>query len=320
MLLPAAVASDHSTSHIVQSLVTNLVIAAAKGVAALYTGSGAMLAETLHSAADCANQVLLLVGVNRAKRPPDAAHPLGYGRAAYFWSFMVAQLLFAGGGVYSIYEGVHKIQHPDPVERVWLGLTILGFSLVLEGRATLANLQEMRKRAKGKPLMRYIRDTKDGDLVVVFGENSAATLGLIFAMAAICLASLTGDARWDGIGTLVIGVILVSVALFLAIEIKSLLVGEAADPEIEAAAREIAKKHPHLEQVLSVITMQQGPGEVMVALKVRFCSELTGDQICDAINDFETAMRQRCPEAKWLFLEPDIIHSGSKTGPHVSRN
>lgn len=312
-------ASD-STSHILQSLVTNAVIAAAKGVAALFTGSGAMLAETLHSAADCGNQLLLLMGVSQAKRPPDAAHPLGYGRSAYFWSFMVAQLLFLGGGVYSIYEGVHKIQHPDPVEKVWLGLTILGFSLVLETRATWLNVREMRKRAKGKPLLRYIRDTKDGDLVVVFGENSAATLGLIFAMLAIALAAVTGDARWDGIGTLVIGIILVSVAAFLAIEIKSLLVGEAADPEIEAAAREIAKEHRHLKEVLQVITMQQGPGEVLVSLKVRFCSELTGDQICEVINEFEAALRKRCPEARWLFLEPDIVHSKATTEARASLN
>jgi cation diffusion facilitator family transporter len=307
------VASDHSTSHILQSLVTNLVIAAAKGVAALFTGSGAMLAETLHSAADCGNQLLLLMGVSRARRPPDATHPLGYGRSAYFWSFMVAQLLFLGGGVYSIYEGVHKIQHPEPVDKVWLGLLILGFSLALEGRATWSNIREMKQRARGKTLLRYIRDTKDSDLVVVFGENSAATLGLIFAMAALGLASTTGDPRWDGIGTLVIGLILVSVAAFLAVEIKSLLVGEAADPEIESAARAIAKEHRHLKEVLEVITMQQGPGEVMVSLKVRFCSELTGDQICEVINEFEAALRKRCPEAKWLFLEPDIIHSSATT-------
>jgi cation diffusion facilitator family transporter len=312
------VASD--TSHIVQSLITNAVIAAGKGVAALFTGSGAMLAETLHSAADCGNQVLLLVGVNRSKKPPDAMHPLGYGRAAYFWSFMVAQLLFLGGGVYSIYEGVHKIQHPDPVEKVWLGLLILGAALVLEGRATWSNIREMKKRAKGKPLMRYLRDTKDGDLVVVFGENSAATLGLAFAMVALVLASVTGDARWDGIGTLVIGIILVSVAVFLAIEIKSLLMGEAADPEIEAAARAIAKEHRNLQEVLQVITVQQGPGEVMVSLKVRFCPELTADQICDAINDFESAMRKRCPEARWLFLEPDITHSKETTAARAALN
>src|SRR6185503_15785226 len=189
--------SGGSNSHIIQSLAVNAAIAVAKGVAAFYTGSGAMLAETIHSAADCGNQLLLLLGVKRAAKKPDAKHPLGYGRSLYFWSFMVALLLFSGGGMFSIYEGIHKLQHRQPVDKLWLGLIILGVSLLIEGWALLGNLREMNRRRAGKPFLRYLRDTKDSDLVVVFGENLAAVLGLGLAMVALVVAKETGDSRWD---------------------------------------------------------------------------------------------------------------------------
>jgi len=299
------VAEQHSTAHILQSLFVNLAIAAAKGIAAFFTGSGAMMAETLHSAADCGNQVLLLVGVRRAAKPADASHPLGYGRALYFWSFMVALLLFLGGGSYSVYEGIHKLLHPEPVERVWLALSILGFSLLLEGGATLSNLREIRKRARGRSLLGYLRTTKDSDLVVVFGENSAASLGLVLAMTALSLAWVTGDARWDAMGSLVVGLVLIGVAVFLAVEVKSLLLGEAADPEIELAVREIAGDSASIKAVLRLITIQQGPGEALVAMKIMVPAELSSDGVIDAINDFETKLRARCPEVRWCFVEPD---------------
>jgi cation diffusion facilitator family transporter len=310
--------AEHSTKHIVQSLVVNAAIAAAKGVAAVYTGSGAMLAETLHSGADCGNQVLLLIGMKQARRPPSKKHPLGHGRNAYFWSFMVALLLFVGGGVYSIYEGIHKTLHPEPVEKVWLGLAILGFSIALEGASTFSNIREINKRRGAKSFVRYLRETKDSDLVVVFGENSAATLGLAVAMIALTLASVTGDGHWDGIGSLVVGVVLIAVALFLAVEVKSLLVGESGDPEIEKAAREIAAAHENLEKVLEVITMQQGPGEVLVALKIRFSANLSSDQVSHAINDFEVSLRKRRPEAKWVFVEPDLPPSDESAAVKAS--
>jgi cation diffusion facilitator family transporter len=298
--------AEHSTSHILQSLAANAVIATAKGIAAVFTGAGAMLAETLHSFADCGNQILLLVGVKRAQRPASAAHPLGYGRALYFWSFMVALLLFVGGGCYSIYEGIHKLREPEPVERVWLGLAILGFSLLIEGGSTLSNLREMGRRRGKKSLITYLRATKDSDLVVVFGENAAASLGLVLAMVALLLAHATGDGRWDAIGSLAIGAVLIGVAVFLAVEVKSLLIGESADPEIEIAAREIAGESPHFKALLSILTVQQGPGEVVVAMKVRLSSELTSDEVCEAINVFERRLKARCPEVRWSFIEPDL--------------
>lgn len=299
-------AGDHSSAHIIQSLVANLLIAAAKAVAAVFTGSGALLAETLHSFADCGNQLLLLLGVRVSRRPPSATHPLGYGRSLYFWSFMVALLLFTGGGMFSVYEGLHKLGHPEPVENPWVGVGVLVVSLLIEGWATLQNIVEMNRRRGAKPFLRYLRETKDSDLVVVFGENSAAVLGLVFALAALGVASATGDPRWDAIGTLAIGVVLIGVAVFLAVEVKSLLVGEAADPEIAAAIPEVAAADPRMTRLLRLITVQQGPGEVLAVMKFGFAPGLSVDEACRAINDFEARLRARCPEVKWCFVEPDI--------------
>ena len=295
-----------STAHIIQSLVANTAIAAAKGVAAVFTGSGAMVAETIHSTADCGNQLLLLLGVKRSGKPADAAHPLGYGRALYFWSFMVALMLFLGGGVFSIYEGIHKIRHPEPVERVWLGLLILGFSLAVEGWATIGNIRELGRRRGKVRFFRYLRDTKDSDLVVVFGENSAAVLGLTLAMGALGIARATGDGRWDGVGSAAIGVVLIAVAVFLAVEVKSLLIGERADPAIDEAVHELIRADARIHEVLQLITVQQGPGEVLVAIKLRVRPDLTAEELGHAINEFEVKLRAARPEARWCFVEPDL--------------
>jgi cation diffusion facilitator family transporter len=284
----------------------NLVIAAAKFGAALFTGSGAMLAEAIHSFADCGNQLLLLRGVRESRRPPDASHPLGYGRTLYFWSFMVALLLFSGGGVFSIYEGFHHWQHPEKVENLTLALGILGFSLLLEGWATWGNIRELNTRRGAIPFVRYLQQTKESDLVVVFGENAAAVLGLGLALVAVVLTKLTGDLRFDAAGTVLVGVVLVGVAVFLAVEVKSLLVGEAADPRISAAASELAIAHPKIDRMLACITVQQGPGEVFVAIKVKIERGLSGEELVDVINDFEEQLRQRCPEVQWCFVEPDF--------------
>ncbi|HKE13357.1 MAG TPA: cation diffusion facilitator family transporter [Kofleriaceae bacterium] len=298
--------AGHGAGHIIQSLVANLLIALSKGVAAAFTGSGALLAETLHSLADCGNQLLLLLGVNRARQPPTPAHPLGFGRVLYFWSFMVALLLFTGGGVFSLYEGIHKFRHPEPVGTLWLGMVILAVSLLIEGWATLGNIRDMNRRRGARPFLRYIRETKDSDLVVIFGENSAAVVGLVFAMLALVAASVTGDGRWDAAGSMAIGAVLVVVAVFLAVEVKSLLVGESADPEVELIARELVAADPRLVEMINCITIQQGPGEVLVALKIRFQSELTADGVSRAIDEFERRLRERAPCVRWSFVEPDL--------------
>lgn len=297
--------AGESTGEILRSLAVNAIIAACKGVAAAITGSGAMLAETLHSFADCGNQLLLLKGVSATRRPPDHAHPLGYGRTMYFYSFIVALLLFFGGGVFSIYEGVHKLEHPEPVGDVSVALIILAVSIALEGWSTLGNIRTLNQRRGATRFWRYLRDTKDSDLIVVFGENSAAVLGLLFAIAALGLAYVTGDGRWDAAGSVAIGLVLILVATFLAREVKSLLVGEAADPALLGCFEELAELDPNVERVLNVLTLQQGPGEIVVAAKLKFRPGLETDALVEAINAFERALKARVPEVRWSFIEPD---------------
>jgi cation diffusion facilitator family transporter len=245
--------------------------------------------------------------VKQSKRPPTREHPLGHGRALYFWSFMVAMLLFTGGGMFSIYEGIHKVRHPEAVDDILVGVIVLGVALLVEGWATLGNIRELNRRRGDRPFGRFLRETKDSDLVVVFGENAAAVLGLALALVALVLAKTTGDGRWDGIGSLAVGLVLVAVAVFLAIEIKSLLVGESADPIIHAAIHDLAAADPNVEQVLRVITIQQGPGEVMLAMKLRFKPGLTTAELCTVINNFEERLGVKVPEAKWAFIEPDVV-------------
>lgn len=293
------------TKHIFQSLAVNVAIAAVKGVGAVITGSGALLAEAIHSSADCTNQILLLIGVRGSAKPANAKHPLGPGRSMYFWSFVVALLLFSGGGVFSIYEGVHKLQHPEPLEHAALGLGILLFSLALEGWATWGNVKELNARRGGKPLLQHLRDTKESDLVVVFGENSAAVLGLTCALIAMALAWWTGSGVWDALGSLAVGVVLVAVAVFLGVEVQSLLLGERADPVVEAAVQAAVAEVPALESLLTVLTLQQGPKQVMVAAKVKARPGLSAAELIAAINDFERRIKDRAPDVRWCFIEPD---------------
>ncbi|NVB84724.1 MAG: cation diffusion facilitator family transporter [Kofleriaceae bacterium] len=294
-----------SKGEVVKSLVVNAVIASSKGVAAAITGSGAMLAETLHSFADCGNQLLLLLGIRQSGKPADTKHPLGYGRAMYFYSFIVALLLFSGGGMFSIYEGVHKLKHPEPVGDITIALVILGISILLEGWSTLGNIKVMNQRRGKTPFFKYLKDSKDSDLVVVFGENSAAVLGLMLAGAALLVAKQTNDGRWDAIGSLAIGLVLIGVAIFLAREIMSLLVGESADAQLQRTVEQLAVDDPNVDQVLRLLTVQQGPGEIVVAMKLKFRPGLETTQLVDAINSFERQLKQRVPEVRWSFIEPD---------------
>ncbi len=298
--------SEDSSGHIIQSLAVNASIALVKGIAAFFTRSGSMLAEALHSAADCMNQILLLIGVRNSKKPPDDQHPLGFGRELYFWSFLVALFLFLGGGVFSVHEGIHKILEPEKVEHVWWGAGVLVVGIFLEGGATISNVREMNKRRGATPFIQYLKETKDSDLVVVFGENSADVLGLFLSLGALLTAHFTQDGRWDGAGSVLIGVVLIGVAAFLAREVKSLLVGEAADKEIGEAAKKAALEDTHIEQVLRLLTIQQGPGEVLVFIKLAFAPHLHIDDVCHRINEFEARLRVLRPEVKWCFVEPDV--------------
>jgi len=294
-----------STGEILKSLGVNTTIAIGKGIAAVITGSGAMLAETLHSAADCGNQILLLIGVKASKKPPDKSHPLGYGRTMYFYSFIVALMLFFGGGVFSVREGIHKIIHPEEVGDIRLAIGILAGSLVLEGWTTWGNIKVLNERRGPTPFLRYLAQSKDSDLIVVFGENSAAVLGLLFAMFAIIMSKVTGYGEWDAIGSLGVGIVLLGVAAFLGREVKSLMIGEAADENIIKMVDELALHDPNVESVFNVITVQQGPGEIIIAMKIKMRPMGTSEELCEAINTFEREMKAKEPTIKWSFIEPD---------------
>lgn len=297
--------AGQGTGYILRALAANFTIATIKGVGAGITGSGAMLAETLHSLSDCVNQVLLLVGLKQAARPPSERYPLGQGRSLYFWSFMVAMLLFLGGGLYSVYEGVHKLRHPQPLEHPLLAIAILGVGLAIEGWALAAALGAIKQRLAGRSLLRYLRETKDADLVVIFGEDAAACLGLALALIAVSVSMATGDATFDALGTLCIGAVLIGVAIFLAVELKSLLVGEAADPGLAKVIEACAAEEARIVKVLRTLTVQQGPGEVMVAVKLQFVDDLTTQTLVETINAFEARLQARSPEVRWCFVEPD---------------
>jgi divalent metal cation (Fe/Co/Zn/Cd) transporter len=222
-------------------------------------------------------------------------------------------LLFSIGGMFSIYEGIHKISHPEPVSHVSWGIGVLVFSIFLEGYAAFSNVVELNKRRGQTNFFKYLRETKDSDLIVIFGENSAAVLGLVLALTSLVIAYYTGDGRWDGYGSFAIGIVLIAVAIFLAVEVKSLLIGESADPNIKNTAAEIALIHPHIEHLIECITVQQGPGEVLACFKIQCSSHLTAPEVSAMINDFEAQLRAKCPEVKWLFVEPDLFEEGNTT-------
>jgi cation diffusion facilitator family transporter len=298
-------AEGHSTKVVVTGLAVNGTIAVAKGIAAAISGSGSMLAEAIHTASDCINSIFLLIGLRQATQGATEKHPLGTGRASYFWSFIVALMLFFGGGVFSIGEGIEKIIHKEPVHHIELGIGILLFSIVLEMFALAQCLRAIDKKRGSASRREYLAVTKDAELVVCTGENFAAVVGNMFALAAL-LAARFIDSRFDGVGGVMVGLVLVWVAVFLARKVKGLLLGERADPQIEEQVRLAAKDDPKIVEVLRLITVQQGPGEVLVAAKLRFDEKISGKELTESINQFEARVRKREPEVKWQFIEPDF--------------
>ncbi len=297
-------AEGHSTKVVLTSLGANLAIALAKTGAAVFTHSGSMLAEAIHTFADSLNQILLLVGIKQSTSGPSDRHPLGTGRASYFWSFIVALMLFFGGGVFSIGEGVEKIITPEQVHHVGVGVAILGFSFVLEALSLRQCIQALNEKRGAMGLLEYLDVTKDAELVVCTGENFAAVVGLGFALVAMTLAHYVNP-RFDGAGSVAVGVVLVAVAGGLARKVKSLLLGERADPEVDAVVHEAAKGDERILEVLRMITVQQGPGEVMIAVKLRIDPTITSAMVVELINAFEQRVRAKLPDVKWQFVEPD---------------
>jgi len=286
------------------ALGANFGIFLAKLAAALLTGSSAMLAESVHSLADCGNQGLLLLGMKRAKRPPTLDYPLGYGKEIYFWSFLVALMLFSVGGAYSIYEGVHKLLHPSGVTRPWIAVGVLVFGIVLEGISMRACMAEVNKVREGRTLWRWFRESRRSELIVIFGEDLAALFGLVFALAAIGLTMATGNPVYDAAGTLVIGILLAVVAVFVAIEVKALLIGQSVSPIRRKAIRAFLEGRADILQLYNVITLQLG-SDIMVAVKARMDPAIGSTELVARINAIERDLRAAFPDVKWSFFEPD---------------
>jgi cation diffusion facilitator family transporter len=293
-----------SVRTILYALGANLAIAVAKSAAAIFTGSSAMLAEAIHSFADSGNQGLLLWGLKQAKRPPSADYPLGWGKAVFFWSFVVALVLFSLGGVFSLYEGWHKLHNLEPLSYPWVAVGILVFGLAAETVSLRACLKEVAKVRAGRGLWRWFRESRQSELVVILGEDVAALLGLALALAAILVAIFTGDPKWDALGSMAIGAVLIVVAAGIAIEIKGLLIGQSADPLIEARLWEFLQRRDEVEEIYKIITMQLGMS-LMVAVKAKMRGTSAAELVA-AINRAEAALRAEFPEIQWLFFEPDI--------------
>jgi len=293
-----------SAKAILYAFVANLGIALAKTWAAFFTGSGSMLAEAIHSYADSANQVLLYLGLKQAQRPADAEHPLGYGKMSYFWSFIVALMLFSVGGLFSIYEGLHKLEVHEPLHQVWVGLLVLGVAIVLETLSLLGCLNEIRKVRKQQSLGHWLRETRNAELVVVFGEDIAALVGLALAFVALGLAALTGDPVYDAMGSIAIGVVLIVVSIFIAIRIRSLLVGRSAEPRLQKIIDEVIAADAAFVELFNTITIQFGP-KVMLAAKVRMAAGLTVPEAVRHINALEARIKSEAPEVGWCFVELD---------------
>lgn len=295
----------NSLRAILLALGANFAIFISKLVAAFITGSGAMLAEAVHSLADCGNQGLLLLGMRQADRPPSDEYPLGWGRALYFWSFLVAILLFSVGGMFSIYEGIHKLNHPEPLKWAWLAIGVLTFGVVAESISMHGCLVEVNKAREGRSLWRWFRETRSSELLVIFGEDLAALLGLTIALLAVLATMITGNLLYDAAGTVAIGALLMLVAVVIANKVKDLLIGQGVEPRRREELVAFINARPEVDVVLNLLTLQMGP-DVMVAVKARMSPAPDQSALVEAINNVERAMKVRFPDIRWSFFEPDI--------------
>ena len=295
-----------STRAILYAFLANLGIAIAKSGAAVYTASGSMLAEAIHSYADCANQVLLYIGLRQSERPADREHPMGYGKITYFWSFIVAVLLFSMGGLFSMYEGWHKLHQPETLHQAWIALVVLGVSIILEVFSLLGALREIRTLRGERRFGVWLKQTRNAELVVVLGEDIAAITGLILAFVFVSITAITGNAVWDAAGSICIGVILIIVSLFISLRIRGLITGRSADPELEASIRNIITEDDNIEMLFHAITLQFGP-HVMLAAKIRMKAGLSIETAVMHINLLEQKIKAAQPTVRWCFIEPDDV-------------
>ena len=297
-------AAGGGTKAVLAALFANLAIAIAKFVGFAVTRSASMLAEGVHSCADTGNQALLLLGGRLAKREPTPRHPFGYGRERYFWSFVVSIILFTLGALFAINEGIEKLRHPHKLESLWVAIGILIFGIVVESLSFRTAIVESNKVRGKLSWGTFIRRSRTPELPVVLLEDLGAMFGLVFALIAVVLAEITGEPRWDGAGTLVIGVLLGIIAIVLAIEMKSLLIGESATEEDRARLRAVLDDSAEIDRVVDLRTQHLGPEELLVAAEVDFADHLSSDQMPAAIAAVEARLRAAVPAATNVYLEP----------------
>ena len=299
---------------VIAALLANAGIAVSKFVAFLFTGSSSMLAEGVHSVADTGNQALLLLGSNRAKRRPDTEHPFGYGTDRYFYAFVVALVLFSVGSLFALYEGYQKLKQPHELEVPQVAIGVLLVAIGLEAFSFRTAYRESRKvKPAGMSWAGFIRHTKNPELPVVLLEDTAALLGLVFALAGVSLTLLLHQPRWDGVATLAIGVLLAAVAAVLATEMKSLLIGEAASPPDVEKIR-AALVGGGISNVIHLRTVHIGPEDVLVAAKVAFRAEADMAEIAGGINAAEARVRDAVPVVSLMYLEPDLYRPDGARG------
>ena len=297
-------AKSDSIRSILYALFANLSIAIAKGAAAFWTGSSAMLAEAIHSLADSCNQLLLLFGMRQSRRAPDSNYPLGYGKSIYFWSFLVAVILFSLGGMFSIYEGVHKFLHPVQLNSPMIAVGVLIFAIIAESISLWGCMQAVNKERRNRAIPTWFRESRSSELIVVFGEDVAALLGLVLALIAVVTAAVTGNPVYDAIGTIMIGILLVVIAVMLAVEVKDLLIGQGVEQHLRQDMETFLAERPEVDSVYSLLTLQMGH-EAMVAVKAKMHATGSETGLVVAINKVEREFREAFPITKWLFFEPD---------------
>ena len=293
-----------SIKSIIYAFLANLGIAIIKTIAAIITGSGSMLAESIHSFADCGNQGLLFLGIRRSKKNPNPDHPMGYGKEIYFWSFIVAIILFSMGGVFSIYEGIHKLNSTELLTNPYMAIIVLAISIVLEGASLMGCLKEVNKIRANQSLFRWLQDSNKSELIVVLGEDIAALLGLTFALIAITLSVITGNPIYDAIGSIGIGVLLTIISFLIGFKVKGLLIGKSLPPDEREIIMNTIINNPKVEKVFNLITVQFGDN-TMVAVKAKFKDAKTIDEISEEINTCEKEIKNNLPSVKWIFFEPD---------------
>jgi cation diffusion facilitator family transporter len=298
---------EGSRKAIIAAFFANLGIAVAKFAGFLITRSAGLLAESGHSLADTGNQALLMLGSKRGNRPADRAHPFGYGPERYFWAFVVALVLFSMGGLFALYEGIDKLRHPHKVDNAAVAFVVLGIAIGLETFSLRTAMKEANHvRRPGTGWAAFIRTAKSPELPVVLLEDVGAEVGLAFALAGLILAEVTGNARWDAVGSIAIGVLLVAIAIVLAAEMKPLLIGEAAsDADLEMITSALGSS-AGVNSVIHMRTMHLGPDDLLVAVKIDFDHSFSMEQLARAIDQAEAALRAAVPKATTIYIEPDI--------------